>query len=90
MIVYHASKKGFIEDVFNGRIADEIDHAFVTLLTSSTCHPKFFVEQRGDALMAFHEHGSTDVFLILRQCHLDGNYSLSQSQPRVDTHVYMG
>ena len=30
MIVYHASKKGFIKDVFNGNIADEIDHAFVT------------------------------------------------------------
>lgn len=28
MIIYHASKKEFIEDVFNGRIADEIDNAF--------------------------------------------------------------
>lgn len=29
MIIYHASKKRFIDDVFNGRIADEIDKAFV-------------------------------------------------------------
>lgn len=29
MIVYHASKKGFINDVFNGTIADDIDHAFL-------------------------------------------------------------
>lgn len=36
MIVYHASKKGFIEDVFNGRIADEIDHAFVMHLGRHT------------------------------------------------------
>lgn len=28
MIVYHASKRGFINDVFNGTIADDIDHAF--------------------------------------------------------------
>ena len=28
MIVYHASKKRFIDDVFNGTIADDIDHAF--------------------------------------------------------------
>ena len=26
MIVYHASKKGFIKDVFNGNIADEIEY----------------------------------------------------------------
>lgn len=36
MIVYHASKKGFIKDVFNGNIADEIDHAFVTHLGRHT------------------------------------------------------
>ena len=36
MIVYHASKKGFIDDVFYGRIADEIDHAFVTHLGRHT------------------------------------------------------
>lgn len=36
MIIYHASKKGFIEDVFNGRIADEIDQAFVTHLGRHT------------------------------------------------------
>lgn len=30
MIVYHASKQGFLKDVFNGTIADDIDHAFVT------------------------------------------------------------
>lgn len=28
MIVYHATKKGFTEDVFNGEIANEIDKAF--------------------------------------------------------------
>lgn len=28
MIVYHASKKRFIDDVFNDTIADDIDHAF--------------------------------------------------------------
>lgn len=32
MIVYHASKKGFITDVFNGTIADDIDNAFLTHL----------------------------------------------------------
>ena len=31
MIVYHASKKGFIHDVFNGTIADDIDHAFYSI-----------------------------------------------------------
>lgn len=36
MIIYHASKKGFIDDVFNGRIADEIDQAFVTHLGRHT------------------------------------------------------
>lgn len=36
MIIYHASKKGFIEDVFNGRIADEVDQAFVTHLGRHT------------------------------------------------------
>jgi DUF2075 family protein/phage repressor protein C with HTH and peptisase S24 domain len=36
MIVYHASKKGFIDDVFNGSIADEIDHAFVAHLGRHT------------------------------------------------------
>ena len=29
MIVYHASKKVFVNDVFNGSIADDIDHAFL-------------------------------------------------------------
>ena len=36
MIVYHASKQGFLKDVFNGTIADEIDHAFVTHLGRHT------------------------------------------------------
>ena len=36
MIIYHTSKKGFIDDVFNGRIADEIDQAFVTHLGRHT------------------------------------------------------
>lgn len=36
MIVYHASKQGFINDVFNGSIADEIDHAFVAHLGRHT------------------------------------------------------
>lgn len=36
MIIYHASKKGFVDDVFNGRIADEIDQAFVTHLGRHT------------------------------------------------------
>ena len=36
MIVYHASKKGFIRDVFNGNIADEIDHAFMAHLGRHT------------------------------------------------------
>lgn len=43
MIVYHASKKGFINDVFNGTIADDIDHAFLLHLGRHTspnenCH----------------------------------------------------
>ena len=36
MIIYHASKKGFIEDVFNGTITDDIDHAFYTHLGRRT------------------------------------------------------
>lgn len=36
MIVYNASKKGFVEDVFNGTIADEIDNAFYTHLGRHT------------------------------------------------------
>lgn len=36
MIVYQASKKGFIDDVFNGKIADEIENAFVAHLGRST------------------------------------------------------
>lgn len=28
MIVYHSSKQGFVEDVFNGTITDDIDNAF--------------------------------------------------------------
>jgi len=36
MIVYHASKQGFINDVFNGIIADEIDHAFIAHLGRHT------------------------------------------------------
>ena len=36
MIVYHASKQGFLKDVFNGTIADDIDHAFVTHLGRHT------------------------------------------------------
>lgn len=36
MIIYHASKKRFIDDVFNGRIADEIDKAFVMHLGRHT------------------------------------------------------
>lgn len=36
MIVYHASKKGFINDVFNGTIADDIGHAFLLHLGRHT------------------------------------------------------
>lgn len=36
MIVYHANKKGFINDVFNGTIADDIDHAFLLHLGRHT------------------------------------------------------
>lgn len=36
MIVYHASKKGFVNDVFNGSIADDIDHAFLIHLGRHT------------------------------------------------------
>lgn len=36
MIVYHASKKRFIDDVFNGTIADDIDNAFVMYLGRHT------------------------------------------------------
>ena len=42
MIVYHASKQGFINDVFNGTIADEIDHAFVTHLRRHTSPNEVF------------------------------------------------
>ena len=36
MIVYRESKRGFINDVFNGTIADEIDNAFVSHLGRHT------------------------------------------------------
>lgn len=36
MIVYHASKKGFIRDVFNDTIADDIDYAFLLHLGRHT------------------------------------------------------
>jgi len=36
MIIYHASKRCFVDDVFNGKIADEIDNAFVTHLGRHT------------------------------------------------------
>ena len=36
MIVYHASKKVFVNDVFNGSIADDIDHAFLLHLGRHT------------------------------------------------------
>lgn len=36
MIVYHASKKGFLNDVFNGTIADDIDNAFMLHLGRHT------------------------------------------------------
>ncbi len=36
MIVYHSSKKGFVDDVFNGTIADDIDHAFYVHLGRHT------------------------------------------------------
>lgn len=36
MIVYHESKKGFVRDVFNGTITDEIDNAFVSHLGRHT------------------------------------------------------
>ena len=36
MIIYRESKKGFVSDVFNGTIADEIDIAFVSQLRRHT------------------------------------------------------
>ena len=42
MIIYHASKKGFLEDVFNGRITDEINNAFVAHLGRHTSRNEVF------------------------------------------------
>ena len=36
MLVYHSDKKGFVNDVFNGTIADDIDNAFLTHLGRHT------------------------------------------------------
>lgn len=36
MIVYHSSKLGFLNDVFNGTIADDIDNAFISHLGRRT------------------------------------------------------
>ncbi len=36
MIIYHSTKKGFLSDVFNGTIADDIDQAFVAHLGRHT------------------------------------------------------
>jgi hypothetical protein len=38
MIVYHASKKTFINDVFNNTIADEIENAFLAHLGRHTSY----------------------------------------------------
>ena len=51
---------------FTGALADLNNN----ILTSSTCHPKFIIEQWSDALMAFHEHGPVDSLLVLRQFNL--------------------
>ena len=36
MIIYHSTKQGFLTDVFNGTIADDIDQAFVSHLGRHT------------------------------------------------------
>ena len=36
MIIYHSTKRGFLADVFNGTIADDIDQAFVAHLGRHT------------------------------------------------------
>ena len=59
------------------------------LLTSSTCHPKIIREQRCDTLMPFHEHGSKDGLLILRQRHLYCHNSPGKLKHLVHTHVYI-
>lgn len=41
MIVYHSSKQGFVEDVFNGTITDDIDNAFYIHLGRHTSPMRF-------------------------------------------------
>ena len=57
-------------EAFKYRIGSITKLMTATLLTSSTRTPKFISEQWSDALMAFHEHGSVDNLLVLRQFNL--------------------
>ena len=59
------------------------------ILTSSPCHPKIIREQWCDALMPFHEHGSSDGLFIPGQRHLYCHNSPGKFEHLVHTHVYV-
>ena len=59
-------------------------------LTSSTCHPKIIREQRGNALMPFHEHCPADNLPVFWQGHLYRHDCLRKCQYLVNTHIYLG
>lgn len=57
MIVYHSTKKGFVNDVFNGTIADDIDHAFYSHLGRHTSpNEKNIMEEFYDAYVQSNQH----------------------------------
>lgn len=58
----------------------------VSLLTSSTCHPKFVGKERCNALMTFHEHCFADCLLVLRKVYLYCYDCLCERQHFVDAH----
>ena len=74
---------------FARKLTSSLAYDIYFFLTSSTCHPKIIREQRCDTLMPFHEHGSKDGLLILRQRHLYCHNSPGKLKHLVHTHVYI-
>ena len=66
-----------------------IDGIRLLFLTSSPCHPKIIREQWCDALMPFHEHGSSNGLFIPGQRHLYCHNSPGKFEHLVHTHVYV-
>ena len=70
----------------SGLSAQKPSSSNVSLLTSSTCHPKFVGKERCNALMTFHEHCFADCLLVLRKVYLYCYDCLCERQHFVDAH----